>query len=593
MSVLRASRLFLLFALGSLALALTGCAFNVGPAAAGGNGSTSAGSGTSRTTSGLGGKVFGGQQPISGAAVTLWAAGTTGTYGTGATSVATTTTDAGGNFSFNTASVSPCTTGQYLYITSVGGNPGSGANPYAALMAALPAPCGSGTATSFVIVNEVTTVASVTALQQFMNIAPGGTPAWTIGAPSANVTGLANAFLQVGNLVYLASGASAPTTGTESINCVTYTTSITPDSAKIYTLADILGACINTAGNSTCTNLFTDSTPTGSAAPTDTIQVAYYLAINAGGVNLPNHSSGEPAYLATTYIPGTGIPFQPYNASPTDWTIDVKWTGTTGTTAAASVAIDGSGNIWTSSLTSSTTGLDVTEFNPAGQVQFTPATTASVVGGWQFSSCTTCTTPVNLGGTHQGDAIAIDTAGNAWATSWNGTTNTVSGQIEGPVVKIIPGTGAASAYLVGQSPAGIMIDGNNNLYIGDDASTTASRYYESELVAGAATGNLTLNQGTGRTTNGGYYYTSAIDEAGFVWPASTAGETSIPRITSSGAASTVASTTALPAAVFFLAADASGNAWGSTTTTTSGATGLEYINISGSLVSPTVTRRTP
>src|ERR1039458_330030 len=86
----------------------------------------------------LGGKVYGGQQPISGAAVTLWAAGTSASYGTGATSVATTTTDTNGNFSFNNAGVSPCTTGQYLYITSVGVDPGAGTNQYAALMAALP-----------------------------------------------------------------------------------------------------------------------------------------------------------------------------------------------------------------------------------------------------------------------------------------------------------------------------------------------------------------------------------------------------------------------------------------------------------------------
>ena len=518
MSLPGIARLCTFSTLGSIVLTLTGCGLAVGPNAANtglatGSGSTTSGPSTARAM--LGGEVFGGQQPITGAAVTLWAAGTSGTYGTKATSVATTTTDSNGNFGFNTAGVSPCTTGQYLYITATGGNPGVGAtNQYAAVMAALPTPCNAGTAGTFVVVNEATTVASVTALQQFMSISPGGSPAWAIGAPSANVAGMANAFAQVGNLVSITTGASTPTTATATLNSVTYTTTITPDSAKIYTLADILAACINTAGNSTCTNLFADTTPTGSPAPTDTIQVAYYLATNAGGVNLPNNSTSEPTYLATTYIPGTGIPFPSYNASPTDWTIDVKWTGTTGTTTAASVAIDGSGNIWTSSLTSSTTGLDVTEFNPTGQVLITAATTATVVGGWNYSACTTCGTAVNLGGTHQGDGIAIDTAGNAWATSWSGTTNTVGGQIEGPVVEITPGTGTASAYLVGQSPASIVIDGNNNLYIGDDASTTASRYYESELVAGASTGNLTLNQGTGRTTNGGYYYTSTIDEAG-------------------------------------------------------------------------------
>ena len=616
MSVLRAARLCTPSILGTLLLALTGCAFSGGPAGGGGTTTTTTGGGTSGSPTakaGLGGRVYGANSPIIGAAVTLWAAGTGGSngtggtysYGTGQTQVATASTDQNGNFTFNNLSgVSPCTTGQFLYITSLGGNTGAGGNGDAALMAALPSPCSSTTGNTYVVVNEVTTVASVTALQQFMSITPSGTPAWTIGAPAANVTGMANAFMQVGNLVTIGTGTSGPTTiNGPNITTGPYATTITPDSTKINTMADVLAACINTNGTGTgvgtCSGLFTATTPTGSPSPTDTIQAAYYLATNPAGLNMPN-SPGEPAYLASNYILGTAIPFNPYNASLTDWTIDVKWTGTTGTTFASSVAIDGSGNIWTSSLTSSTTGLDVTEFNPAGQVQFAPATTAPVVGGWQFSSCTTCTTPVNLGGTHSGDAIAIDTNGYAWATSYSGTTNTISGQIEAPVVKVAPGTGAASAYLVGYSPAGISIDGNNNLYIGDGASTSSNRFYESELVAGAATGNLTLNAGTGRTTTGAYYATSTIDEAGYVWPANTAGgpeATSgpiiIPRITNTGTTSIVGSTTPLPTLVYWLAADASGNAWGSTTTTTSGATGLEYINISTSpatVASPTVTQ---
>ena len=80
---------------------------------------------------------------------------------------------------------------------------------------------------------RATTVATVTALQQFMSITPSGTPAWAIGAPSANVTGMANAFTQVGNLVSIATGASAQTSAAATINSVTYTTTITPDSAKI------------------------------------------------------------------------------------------------------------------------------------------------------------------------------------------------------------------------------------------------------------------------------------------------------------------------------------------------------------------------
>ena len=617
MSVLRVSRLCLLSALGSLALVLTGCAFNGGSTAIApvGSGSTNAGSGTARVA--LGGKVYGGQQPIAGAAMTLWAAGTSASYGTGATSVATTTTDTNGNFSFNNAGVSPCTTGQYLYITSVGGDPGAGTNQYAALMAALPTPCGPGTASTYVVVNEVTTVASVTALQQFMSITPGGSPAWTIGVPAANVTGLANAFLQVGNLAGIATGTSGPTTATSTINSVTYTTTITPDSTKINTLADILGACINTAGSGVCTSLFADTTPGSSTAPTDTIQAAYYLATNAGGLSLPAHGAtqGEPYYLCNTYVTGTA-PFQPSGACssgsttyPTDWTVDVNWTTSNGTTpvgtqTAASVAIDQSGNIWTSSLTTSTTGLGVTEFNPAGQVLITPATTAPVAGGWNYATCLTCGTAANLGGTKQGDAIAIDTNGNAWATSYYGTPYTiVTNQPENVVVRVTPGTGAASAYLVGSFPAGLAIDGSNNLYVGDDSSTTTNRWYEAELVAAGTTAYSTFSTGTGRTGgNGDYYIGASVDEtpAQYVWPWSTPCQTTIPRITNTpsvGTASTVGSTTPLPTAACYIAADASGNAWVSTAPgTTASATALEYVNVGGnvaaSIASPTVTRYT-
>ena len=339
--------------------------------------------------------------------------------------------------------------------------------------------------------------------------------------------------------------------------------------------------------------------------------MAYYLATNAGGVNLPNNSSGEPTYLATTYIPGTGIPFQPYNASPTDWAIDVTWSTSNGsapvgTQTAASVAIDQSGNIWTASLNTLATGLGVTEFNPAGQVQFTPATTAPVAGGWNFSTCTTCTTAANLGGTHQGDAIAIDTSGYAWASSYSGSTYTiVTNQPENVVARVTPGTGAVSAYLVGSFPAGLALDGNNNLYVGDDSSTTTNRYYEAELVdiSGAATPYSTFEVGSGRTAgNGDYYIGASVDEtsAQYVWPWSTACQATIPRISnvpSLGTASTVGSTTALPAAACYIAADASGNAWVSAAPgTTAAVTSLEYVNVGGntttSIASPTVTKYT-
>jgi len=72
----------------------------------------------------LQGHIHGGQQPVSGASIQLYAAGTSG-YGTGATSLlsAPITTDANGNFTITSASPCPTSISQ-LYIVATGGNPG-------------------------------------------------------------------------------------------------------------------------------------------------------------------------------------------------------------------------------------------------------------------------------------------------------------------------------------------------------------------------------------------------------------------------------------------------------------------------------------
>jgi hypothetical protein len=547
MSVLPVSRLCLLSALGSIALALTGCALNGGSAMlpGTGSGSTTIGAGTPRTS--LGGKVYGGQQPIVGAKVTLWAAGTSGSYGTGASSIATATTDTNGSFGFdNSSGTSPCQLGQYLYITSVGGDPGAGPNTSAALMAALPAPCSGTTGSTFVIVNEVTTVASVTALQQFMSIAPGGSPAWTIGAPAANVTGLANAFTQVGNLVSIALGTSSTTTSASIIgvspNATTYTTTITPDSTKINTLADILAACVNTNGIGTCGNLFSDTRPGTSTPPTDTIQAMYYLATNAGGVGLPNPtnvSQGEPYYLCSTYITGTP-PFQPYGACgststtyPTDWAIGVSWSTTNGTIAVGtatpySLAIDGLGNIWTAyscglaSNNCTDTANDthngkayVTEFNPQGQVQFTPVSSTTMTAGPGLTSAITGSTYTLLAG--EAFSLAIDTNNNAWFDSYWGA-NPLTPATLGGVVTEITQTGASTGYVIAANePGAIAIDGSNNIWLDDAPSYNGSnRWYFSELEykSGAYS---TFDVGVGRQTVA--FDGAWVDSLGYGWSA--------------------------------------------------------------------------
>ena len=93
---------------------------------------------------GIHGTAYGGRQPLTGSAITVWAAGSAG-YGSAATSLATTSTGATGNFSIAPGTYTCPTLSTPLYITAQGGNPGntpnannpSGSNPDVLLVAAL------------------------------------------------------------------------------------------------------------------------------------------------------------------------------------------------------------------------------------------------------------------------------------------------------------------------------------------------------------------------------------------------------------------------------------------------------------------------
>src|SRR5580698_5993353 len=176
------------------------------------------------------GNVHGGQQPVFNAVVRLYAAGTGG-YGTGSTLLATSApSDTGGGFAFTKLGTTggvidntlptwqcPSTGNPQIYITAIGGNTqGTGVtstnNTAVGLMAAL-GPC-SGTSTgTFVSLNEITTVASVFALAQYIN--PGTTPGTeTIGTSSSaqGTVGLNNAAASVANLANISGGQAITST---------------------------------------------------------------------------------------------------------------------------------------------------------------------------------------------------------------------------------------------------------------------------------------------------------------------------------------------------------------------------------------------
>jgi hypothetical protein len=330
--------------------------------------------------SALRGRIHGGQQPVSGASIQLYAAGTSG-YGTGATPLLTTpvTSDATGSFSITGDYTCPSATSQ-LYMVATGGNPGLAAgtnNARLALMAAL-GPCSlhNGQYTldpnEFISINEATTVAAVYALRGFMT-----TGSSMVGASATNATGLANSFSLVNNLVDSSSGVALT---------VTAAGNGTAPQTVVNTLADIISVCVNSNGTSAgCNSLMSAATPSGGTAPADTIQAVFDVATN------PANNVGALFGL----VPATG-PFQPtLNSAPNDWTMTMQYTAYG--SSQGGLAIDAQGDIWVSNIFTSPTNLtsSVTEFSNNGTV---------VSGAAGFTG----------GGLNRPGSVSIDPAGNVW-----------------------------------------------------------------------------------------------------------------------------------------------------------------------------------
>lgn len=285
------------------------------------------------------GKIFGGQQPVSSATVTVWQAGTAG-YGSAATRLARTSSGPDGTFSFADNAYT-CTAGEQVYITASGGNasPEYG-NPNIMLATGL-GDC-MDAHSDVVEINEVTTVATAFALAQFFTPTLGLSSNDDFGTNAADLGAFAVSNEHtIPTLVDITSGTVRPNTS-----------SITIEAAKIYSMANILAACVNDAKDfGRCSTLFANTTPPGGVAPTDTLQAAVQMAL------YPYANVATLFGLASSTPPFAGQ----LSKQPNDWTIGVSYTSsdyalgisgtmptdTTGTSAtSASMDIDSSGRIW-------------------------------------------------------------------------------------------------------------------------------------------------------------------------------------------------------------------------------------------------------
>jgi hypothetical protein len=519
--MVRLSRLLQSAFVLSIAIGITGCGIGGDPV-----------SPVSTTSGGpavkISGIVHGGQNPISGAYVQLYAVGTSG-YGSGAYPlIATTTvtdgstqstisTSSSGAFNITGTYLCPSSTTQ-VYITAVGGDPGSisgtdpGVNTNIALMAAL-GNCGNLKSTTNIVINEVTTVAAVWALQGFIGFSATGsqaslywnggstngstatTPTYTaatgfaVGSSSTNTQALANSFL-VAQLL-----ANTSTGGSPGNNNVTG--NIKVEYGTVNLLANVLSSCINSGGGTEgdgtrCGSLFADVTPSGFGPyPQDTLQAAYTIARN------PANNVSTVAGLA----PATGAPFSPAAATFTDFTIGFQISGTYNGALASPgwIALDSYGDAWIYNMDSDGTGGAngatatspfipyLSEFDAIGN--YLTSVRAYYLGGTlndNGGSGSTGSTSA-FSSNHMGKMV-VDINNNVYANdALNGNLFAIKGST-GPISSTAPIEGVASAGVFSQNALAVnmssvtagsaniqnmALDGQGYLYITTGAAGSA------------------------------------------------------------------------------------------------------------------------
>jgi streptogramin lyase len=399
------------------------------------------------------GSVYGGQQPVSGATIQLYAVATTSKGLATPLISATVTTASDGTFTI-TGDYS-CTGNPLVYIVATGGNPGGGTNTALSLMAAL-GPCTNLTSTSFISINEVTTVASVYALAPFMSGYKN------VGAASTNAAGIANAFQTVNALVNTTTG-TAPGLGLPSNGTVPTT--------ELFTLADILASCVNSTGaGSPCTSLFSAATPSGGSNPTDTIGAA---------LNIATHPGNNVATLFN--LTAASLPFPPtLPTAPNDWTVAIKYADPS-LNSPYGLAVDAAGNVWVTNES----GASVTKLSGIGAV-------LSGTGGFTG------------GGLLGPKGIAIDRSGNAWIANAGG-----SSIVElSPSGSVLSGAGGFTGGGI-DAPVALALDSQTNVWVANFSgnSVTVLKSTGTPFAASPLTDSSVIAAPNG----------IAIDKSGYGW----------------------------------------------------------------------------
>ena len=304
----------------------------------------------------ISGAVHGGQAPVTGAKIYLFAASTAG-YGRASTSLITSgktgvscntsgaqngdcyvLTDSNGNFALSGDYI--CTPGTQVYMVAQGGNPGLPGtvnNTAIVQMAGLgqcPAAGNLAAQVPYLVINEVTTVAFAYAMSGF------GADPFHISADATGATALANAMANSKNIVNIQWG-QAPAVSNGNAN------SINPQT-KLYALANIVATCVNTssASSTNCTNLFNLAKNSAGTVPTDESTALFNIA----------HNQAQNVAGIWNLYTGNSIFTPTLTSQPTDWTMPVIYNGLVSQPGTVvnnqfvsgpfNIAFDANGNAW-------------------------------------------------------------------------------------------------------------------------------------------------------------------------------------------------------------------------------------------------------
>ncbi len=449
------------------------------------------------------GRAHGGAYPIQYATVHLMETQPNG-YGGAAKVLTTTESDGNGYFSFD--NFAGCDAGQYVYVTVAGGQTIAGKVNNNILQMGVIGSCsatvGNPNVNAWVWITELSTVAAVYTLGNFMTVTPNdgsGQQMVNISAPAANyatagctgsgatganpmtctAAGLAHGFANAYNLVDSVRVDGSFPTGAANATFPNGANSqaIVPQ-AMINTIGNILQSCVDSAGlaspsgvtatssdGTVCGTLFRyASTPSGSV-PANTLQAAINIA------KYPTHNVEELfnlqppvvffnpsltsdklsgtssliAYSLSVFYRGTGLPGDTGVTYPIDLALDASDSAyilyTQDSTGASWGAVDG--------LASNGSGLF------AGAQQTAMANPA---------------------------ALALDNLGHAWVTD-----DTASGNVYGLYTSPAQGGSVYQAVSVPNGhAAGVAVDMGNNLWVSRDAADRNQSLFRFAAPAGGS-----------------------------------------------------------------------------------------------------------